>query len=140
MNELRETEAKILELNVTLRSAQAMLKFRREQAEAPRSANPSVLDYDLTVTRSDPSREPTPIAASKDTLLSPGDVLEVSYKVQPFEFNPKISGFGAEEDNSPALAAKAKGTPEAAEKTADNLLAPSKTAARPAPPAGKASR
>jgi polysaccharide biosynthesis/export protein len=140
MNELRDTEAKILELNVALRSAQTMLKFRREQADAPRSANPSIQDYALTVTRSDPSRDPVPIVASKDTLLSPGDVLEVTYKVQPFEFNPKISSFGAEEDSSRAPAEKAKATSEAQEKTADNLVSPAKAATRPAPLPGRASR
>jgi protein involved in polysaccharide export with SLBB domain len=106
MNELRETEAKILEQTVGLRSAQTMLKLRREQAEAPRSANPSILDYDLIVTRSDPSNEPAPVTASKDTLLSPGDVLEVTYKVQPFEFNPRVSGVGEDEDSSRTLAAR----------------------------------
>ncbi len=140
MNELRETEARILELNIAFRSAQSMLKLHREQADAPRLANTSVLSYDLTLTRSDPAREPTPITATKDTLLSPGDVLEVSYKVQPFALNPKTSGLNPDEENTRAPVAEAKAPTEVQEKTADNLVPASKTSVRSPPPIGKASR
>ena len=138
MNELRETEARILEMNVALGSAQSMLKLRREQVENPSLANTSVLNYELTLTRSDPGSEPTPITATKDMLLSPGDVLEVSYRMKPFVNNPKISSLGLDEEKALAPVAEAKPTtPKGQEKSA---VPASEASLRSSPPLEKASR
>ena len=84
-NELRDTEARLLELQVNLASARQMLKLRREQYDNMEPLAPPPSDYELKLTRASFGVEPKTIAATTDVMLNPGDILEVRAKLQPGE-------------------------------------------------------
>lgn len=91
INELRETEARVIELNLAFRSAQRMAGLLRERIGVPKIAENIRADYELTVTRFNHGQPSDPVSASTDTLLNPGDIVEVRLRASPHSLGPQAS-------------------------------------------------
>jgi polysaccharide export outer membrane protein len=97
MNETRESQARLQELDVALRSARQMLQLRREQnGLAAGDTQDDTLSYTINVTRLDTGFHARSIQLAKNDALNPGDIVEVARKPMGAAPGPSasISGTG----------------------------------------------
>lgn len=83
MEELRITEARILEIELALRSATRTIELYREHTGQAQLIALSDDEYELTLIRFDQGLATKSVKATKDTLLRPGDIVEVRRKIPP---------------------------------------------------------
>ena len=83
MEELRITEARILELELALSSAKRTVELYREHTGQSQLITLSDDEYELTLIRFGQELAAKSVKATKDALLWPGDIVEVRRKMPP---------------------------------------------------------
>jgi polysaccharide export outer membrane protein len=123
INELREMGARVIELNVAFRSAQRMVKLLRERTSVPKMTENFDADYELTLTRFGQGQPSDPVTAAKDTLLNPGDIVEVRRKSSPNSLDPQASRLEIDKDIALTDVAPSGPRVGASKKTAEEFAA-----------------
>lgn len=83
MEELRITETRITELELTLLSARRTVELYREHTGQSQLIMSSDGGYEMTLMRFGQESAARSVKAAKDTLLQPGDIVEVRRKMPP---------------------------------------------------------
>ena len=84
LNEIRESEARLQETEISLTSAKELLQLRRKQSGKTQSVDGTPATYYGKLVRAD-ATEAVTIAISEETVLHPGDILEVRMAQRPAE-------------------------------------------------------
>lgn len=112
VTELRETQTKLQELDVALRSAHKMLQLRREQnGFADGKTADDALNYSINVIRYDGGNQALSMTLEKDAPLSPGDIVEVVRKSSAATPGPQAFKSGAGNTNGTSGVSVAAGSP-----------------------------
>ena len=84
LNEIREAEARLQETEISLTSARELLQLRRKQSGKTQTVDETPAAYYGKLVRAE-STEAVTIAISEETVLHPGDILEVRMAQRPAE-------------------------------------------------------
>ena len=109
MTELRESQTRLQELDVALRSAHKMVQLRRQESSLGYSnMQDYALDYDIRIMRFDSVDQERSVALAKDAVLDPGDIVEVRRK--PLAALPPPTALKSDRGTDAASGAEVAGT------------------------------